>query len=121
MRMIRYKEMIVGSSNQYNKLILSDYQDCQFSLTTNELSEKMIMLSNKWEIDITYNILYEGLMELWELLKLLKKKDDIIIKLRLNKNDYRCMNITSITDEILDMADVIIDKNKICINKYTSR
>lgn len=112
MKTIRYENMIVGSSNQSSILRLSDYESCQFKeVTAHSLAEDMFKKSNVWIIDGEEVLNQVG--ALWELLKELRElsKNQIFIHLVTHHYDYWFMRSTSITDEILDMCDVLTDRN----------
>lgn len=113
MRTIRYSKMIVGDSNQYSTLTLSSWESHQCTeVYTTQLADLMLSKSKKWLIEGTEVLdQADGLLDL---LRYLKKggTKSVTVKLRTNHYDYWFMRCTSVTDEILDFCDVLIDRNE---------
>lgn len=113
MKTIRYDSMVIGGSNQCSILRLSDYKSHQFKEeTTSNLANKMIKKSKQWIID--GEEVLNQVSSVWELLKELRindKERELFIHLKTNHYDYWFMRSTSVTDDILDLCDVLTDKS----------
>lgn len=115
MRMIRYSEMVVGSHDQCGTLELSNYDDCLHEQkTTHQLGEEMLERANAWIIE---GEPFKQISALYELLKYLKENGDhTFIHIKSKIYDYSVLRSASKTDEILDMCDVLTDKNGVPID-----
>lgn len=116
MEMIRYDEMVIGSPDQYSVLRLSSYSGCQgIEIPIKELALKMKNKDSHWIIEGDEPI--EWLSILLKLLRELKKDEKYFhIKLKTNNYFYPILHGTSITDAILDLCDILIDKENNVIN-----
>ena len=110
MRTIRYDDMIIGGSNQCSTLKLSDCGSHQGKeITTCELGKMMLDKSDSWVIEGDEPIKWT--YSLYELLSFIKSENGkAFVHLKTNNYDYYFLRSTSITDEILDMCDVLTDK-----------
>lgn len=113
MKTIRYSKMVIGGSNQCSTLILSSCESHQFKENTiPDLVNKMINKSKQWIIE--GEEVLDQVSSLWELLKELRASDknkELFIHLKTNHYDYWFMRSTSVTDDILDLCDVLTDKS----------
>lgn len=117
MRQIRYEKMIVGDSNQCSVLRLSDCESRQEKcMTTSELGRYMLEKSHNWVID--GEEIFNQVTGLWELLKYMRGKEnnDLFIHLKTHHYNYYFLRCASLTDEILDLCDVLTDKDGINID-----
>lgn len=117
MRTIRYSEMIAGGSNQCNTLILSNCESHQYNqINTYQLAQKMLRKSKNWIID--GEEVLDQARGLLELLRELKENSsqNVFIHLKTKHYDYCFMRGISVTDDILDLCDIMTDKNNQCID-----
>lgn len=118
MRMIRYSKMVIGSRDQCGTLELSNYDDCHHKQeTTCQLAEKMLKKANAWIID---GEPFKQISALYELIEYIREKGDhTFIHIKSHIYDYSVLRSTSTTDEILDMCDVLTDKNGVPMDLRT--
>ena len=112
MKTIRYSKMVIGGSNQCSTLILSSCESHQSNeMYTTQLAELMLKKSKNWIID--GEEVLDQVTSLYELLKELKKgnSQEVFIHLKTKHYDYWFMRGISVTDNILDMCDVLTDKH----------
>ena len=115
MKTIRYDSMVMGGSNSYGILRLSDYMSRQSqNISTTELANKMLNKNKRWIIDGEEVLEQAG--SLLELLRELKKDKETFIHLKTNHYDYWFMRSTSATDEILDLCDILTDSHNKTLN-----
>lgn len=117
MKTIRYSKMVVGGSNQCSTLILSNCESHQFKeIYPPQLAQLMLEKSKSWVID--GEEVLDQVNSLYELLKELKKKSshEVFIHLKTKHYDYWFMRSMSLTDDILDLCDVLTDKNNNCLD-----